>query len=62
MRNSTFGGWLLQRTMTPRLTLGGEVFRQNAEVSGGRSYTLLNLGGYYNFTPEFSLLFSTGTA
>lgn len=60
MRDSAFGGWLLQRTLGSRLTLGGEVFRQNAQVIGERGYTLLNLGGYYNFTPDFSLLFSAG--
>lgn len=60
MRDSTFGGWLLQRTFGPRLTLGGEVFRQNAQAMDERGYSLLNLGGYYNFTPDFSLLFSAG--
>ena len=60
MRNSTFGGWLLQRTMNSRLTLGTEVFRQNSQVIGEDGYTLLNFGGYYNFTPDFSLLFSAG--
>ena len=60
MRDSTFGGWLVQRDLSPRLTLGGEVFRQNAQVIGARGYTLVNLGGYYNFKPDFSLLFSAG--
>ena len=48
------------RDFSSRLTLGGEVFRQTAQVIGGRDYTLANLGGYYNFTPDFSLLFSGG--
>jgi hypothetical protein len=26
----------------------------------GRSYTVLNVGGYYNFTPNFQLLFTGG--
>ena len=60
MRDASFGGWLIQRTLGPRLTLGGEVFRQNALSIGARGYTLLNLGGYYNFTPDVSLLFSAG--
>jgi len=60
MRDSTFGGLLIQRELSPRLTLGGEVFRQNAPAIGARGYTLVNLGGYYNFTPGFSLLFSGG--
>ena len=60
MQDSWFGGALIQRDLSSRLTLGGEVFRQNAQVIGGRGYTLANLGGYYNFTPDFSLLFSGG--
>ena len=60
MRDSTFGGWLLQRTLGSCLTLGGEVFRQDAQAIGERGYTVLNLGGYYNFTPDFSVLFSAG--
>ncbi len=60
MQDSWFGGALLQRDLSSRLTLGGEVFRQNAQAIGGRDYTLANLGGYYNFSPGFSLLFSGG--
>lgn len=60
MQNSWFGGLLVQRDIGPKLTLGGEVFRQNAQALANRGYTLLNLGGYYNFTPDFSLLFSAG--
>ncbi|HVC01877.1 MAG TPA: hypothetical protein VND80_06715 [Steroidobacteraceae bacterium] len=62
MRDSTFGGVLIQRDLSARLTLGGEVFRQNAQTIAGRGYTLVNLGGYYNFTPGFSLLFSGGSS
>lgn len=60
MQDSWFGGALIQRDLSPRLTLGAEVFRQNAQAVGARGYTLANLGGYYNFTPDFSLLFSAG--
>jgi hypothetical protein len=59
-RNYPFGGWLLQRDFGPRLTLGGEIFAQGADTPGGRGFTAVNLGGYYNFTPGFSLLFSAG--
>ena len=62
MRDSTLGGVLIQRDLSARLTLGGEVFRQNAQTIAGRGYTLVNLGGYYNFTPGFSLLFSGGSS
>ena len=60
MRDATFGGWLIQRSWGRHLVLGGEVFRQNALSIGAHGYMLLNLGGYYNVTSGFSLLFSAG--
>jgi hypothetical protein len=59
-RNYAFGGWLLQHEMNERLTLGGELFAQGATSADGRSTSICNLGGYYNVTPNFSLLFSAG--
>jgi hypothetical protein len=62
MRNATFGGVLAQYTFSPRWTLGVEVFRQNTLVSDQPAYTLLNTGGYLNFSRDFSLLFSAGAS
>jgi hypothetical protein len=59
-RSYPFAGWLLQRDLSPRLTLGGELFTRGADSTDGRSTTIFNGGGYYNFTPGFSLLFTTG--
>jgi hypothetical protein len=68
-RNYFFGGLLIQRTLSASLSLGGEVFLQGAQVQsvavgteppGTRSAALWNAGGTYNFTPDFSLLFSAG--
>jgi hypothetical protein len=59
-RNYPFGGWLLQRDFGSSLTLGGEVFAHGADAKDGRSTTIANVGGYYNFTGDFSLLFSAG--
>jgi hypothetical protein len=79
-RNFYFGGLLVQRTLSPRLSLGGEAFFQGAqvqndqivpagssgmsssgiEVAGARATSLWNIGGTYNFTQDFSLLFSAG--
>ena len=85
-RNYGYGGLLVQRTLSPRLTLGGEVFFQGAQVvsppsetaagpgsassgtasssgisvAGARESALWNFGGSYNFTPDFSLLFTAG--
>lgn len=57
-----FAGFLLQKEINKKLTLGGELFYQGAYGGGYGSYTLLNLGGTYNFTPNFSLLFSAGNS
>ena len=62
MKNATFGGLLAQYTFSPRWTLGAEVFRQNALAVDQPSYTLLNAGGYLNFSQNFSLLFSAGAS
>jgi hypothetical protein len=78
-RNYFFGGFVLQRTICLRLTLGSEIFLQGAQaqsnhpespavssisseiqVPGTRSSALWNYGGFYNFTHDFSLLFSAG--
>lgn len=59
-RDHAFAGWLVQRDLSPKLTLGGEVFAQGADTVGGRGTTFADLGGYLNFTPGFSLLFSAG--
>ncbi len=59
-RDHAFAGWLLQRDFGKKLTLGGELFAQGAETIGGRGSTYANVGGYLNFTPGFSLLFSGG--
>ena len=47
MRNYTFGGWLLQRAVTERLTLGGELFYQGAPSDDARHVTFFNVGGVY---------------
>ncbi len=70
-RDYWYSGALLQRTVSARLTLGGELFWQGAqanapspaaanETAGARSSSLWNVGGSYNFTPDFSLLFTVG--
>ncbi len=59
-RDHAFAGWLLQRDLSKRLTLGGELFTQGADTVDGAGSTFANVGGYYNFNPGFSLLFSAG--
>lgn len=62
--NYPFAGWLLQRDIGKKLTLGTEVFYHGAEGLGTaqtRSATLVDVGGYYKFRdPGFQLLFAYG--
>jgi hypothetical protein len=59
-RDHAFGGWLLQRNLSEKLTLGGELFAQGADAQDGRGFAVANIGGFINLTPSFSLLFSAG--
>lgn len=55
-----FGGWLVQRDLGKKLTLGVEVFGQGPDTTLSRSATFADAGGYYYFTKNFQLLFSAG--
>jgi Putative MetA-pathway of phenol degradation len=59
-KNYAFGGWLLQKDFGAALTLGGEVYARGVDAVGGQATTILNVGGSYRFTPDFSLLVSAG--
>lgn len=68
MRNYFFGGWFLQRQVTKKLALGGEIYSQG-DLSSDTSVppfqdngavTLLNLGGTYALNQHWFLLFSAG--
>lgn len=59
-KNYPFGGWLLQKDIGEKWTLGGEVFAHGKDAVDGQATTLLNFGGFYKFTPVFNLLFSAG--
>ncbi len=63
MLNYNFGGWLLQRSVTDKLTLGGEVFAQGAPSVDAEHSTFLNFGGSYSGIEACggcSLLFRVG--
>lgn len=63
MGNYPFGGWLLQRDLSQKLTFGAELFAHGGarpESATPDASALIDFGGYYNFTPGFSLLFATG--
>jgi hypothetical protein len=60
MQDSVFAGWLVQRDIGRKVTLGGEFFMQTAQVIGGCSSSFLDGGGYYYFSRDFQLLFMLG--
>ncbi|MDE2357121.1 MAG: hypothetical protein KGL69_10245 [Alphaproteobacteria bacterium] len=59
-RNYWYSGWLLQRQVTRKLALGGEVFHTTSAQVGRSGVTGFNLGGQYDFTDHYHLLFSAG--
>jgi hypothetical protein len=63
-RNFTYGGWLLQRDIGKKLTVGTEVFSHGAEgiaTPQTKAATLVDFGGYYYVrNPGFQLLFCYG--
>ena len=63
-RNYPFAGWLVQRDLGKKVTLGSELFYHGPEGPAApqtRPSTLLDIGGYYKFRdPGFQLLFCYG--
>lgn len=59
-RNYWYTGWLLQRQVSDKLALGGEVFHTTSAMVGRGGITGFNLGGQYDFTEHYHLLASAG--
>ena len=63
-RNYPFAGWLIQRDLGKKWTLGSEIFYHGPEgplAPQTRPSTLVDIGGYYKFRdPGFQLLFCYG--
>lgn len=63
-RSFPFAGWLLQRDVGQRWTLGGELYYHGPEgiaTPETRAAMLMDVGGYYYFRkPAFQLLFAVG--
>lgn len=69
-KNFWFAGWLLQRQVTDRLAIGGELFHQTVSLTGGpgsagfplgsQDTTGFNLGAVYDLTEHYHLLVSAG--
>jgi hypothetical protein len=59
-KNHWFVGWVLERKITDKLTLGVELFHQTPGEIGAMQSTGLNIGGIYDFTDRYHFLFSFG--
>ena len=62
-KNFPFAGWLVQKQINKKISLGAELFGHGAEGPAAlstRASTLLDLGGIYEFHDGFDLLFATG--
>jgi hypothetical protein len=56
-KNYWFVGWVLQRKITDKLALGVELYHQTPDEIGGMQSTAFNVGGTYDFTDHYHLLF-----
>jgi hypothetical protein len=59
-RSYWFAGWLVQRQVTKKLAVGAEVFHQTSSMVGRDGSTGFNVGGQYDFSDHYHLLFSMG--
>jgi hypothetical protein len=60
-RNFLIYGWALQRQITDKLALGGEVFGQTPDTVGGRARTAVGLAALYDFNDAWHLIGSVNT-
>ena len=61
--NFPFAGWLVQRQLGKKLTLGGELYGHGAEgdaATAANAATMADLGGIFEFKDGFDLLFAAG--
>ncbi len=64
-KNYTFAGWLLQKQITDKFILGGELYGHGSEgalATSTEGSVMFDSGAFYCITPEFQLLFSGGQA
>ena len=55
-----FFGWLLQRKITDKLTIGGEIFHQTSPNIAVPETTGFNIGAIYDFDEHNHFLVSAG--
>ena len=59
-KNFWFSGFLLQRQVTDKLSVGGEIFHQTADTIDGHDSTGFNFGAIYDFNEHNHFVFSAG--
>jgi len=59
-KNSVFMGTTIMYKLTEKMALGVEIFNESATSIGDKSTSGFNMGGTYDFTEDFHLLFSLG--
>jgi hypothetical protein len=62
-KNFPFAGWLVQKQLNKKISLGAELYGHGAEGPSAlstRASTLFDLGGIYEFQDGFDLLFAAG--
>jgi Putative MetA-pathway of phenol degradation len=59
-RHWWFAGCVVERQLSPRLTVGLEVFHETAKQENGTSDTKFNVGTIFNLSDNYHLLFSVG--
>jgi hypothetical protein len=60
-KNFWFFGGLLQRKITDKLSVAGEIFHQTADTAGGDDSTGFNFGAIYDFNEHDHFVFSAGS-
>lgn len=59
-KNLIFSGWEIQYDISPKVTLGGELYHQTADTIDNKSITAFNIGGSFNASQKTHFIFSLG--
>jgi len=59
-KNWIFSGLEMQYDISQKFTFGGELYYHSADAINSKSATAFNLGGFFNFTEKFHIIYSLG--
>jgi hypothetical protein len=62
MRDSTFVGGALERSISPGMTVGAELYHRGADMIGDTDATTVNIGMIAQVGKYHAILFSAGRA